>query len=128
MPFDSLKHSVFCITQVVFWDGQEAEYELKLTCDPWQHRFFDFSQVHPEILRQAAFLDKPRTRRELCRVVGLIEIGSRCARSATAQDWELIVKGKGGGTPRLLPAMSHAGQEARGRYKLNAGTVANRTM
>ena len=81
---------------------------------------FDYSQVHPEVLSQAAFLDKPRTRRELYCMVELIDIVSRCARIAYAQDWQLTGKGKAGGTQRPLPAMSHAGHEAWGRYKLIA--------
>ena len=73
MPFEALKHRFFGITQVAFLDGQEAEYEFKLTCDPWKHCFLDFSQVHPEVLSQASFLDKSRSPRELYRVLGLIE-------------------------------------------------------
>jgi len=45
MPFETLKHRFFELTQVAFWDGQEAEYEFKVTCDPLKHPFFDFTQV-----------------------------------------------------------------------------------
>ena len=31
------------------------------------------TNFHPDILRQAAFLDKPTTRKELRRIIGLVE-------------------------------------------------------
>ena len=40
-----LKHRVFDLNQVVFWDGLEADYEFKVTCEPLKHGFLDFSQV-----------------------------------------------------------------------------------
>jgi len=33
------------LSQVAFWEGQEAEDEFKLTCEPLKHRFLDFTQV-----------------------------------------------------------------------------------
>jgi len=30
---------------VAFWVGQEAKNEFKVTCEPFKHRFFDFTQV-----------------------------------------------------------------------------------
>ena len=83
---------------------------------------------HPEVLSQAAFLDKPRTRRDLYRVVGLIEerFSVRQERVRTGQGADRV--SERGGTPRPLPAMPHAGHEAQGRVKLNAGTVASRAM
>jgi len=45
MPFETLKHRFFELRQVAFWDGQKAEYEVKMTCDALKHRFFDFTQV-----------------------------------------------------------------------------------
>jgi len=44
MPFQTLKYRFFELTEVAFWDGQEAEYEFKVTCDPLKLRFFDFIQ------------------------------------------------------------------------------------
>ena len=83
---------------------------------------------HPEVVSQAAFLDRPRTGRELCRVVGLIEerFSVRQERVRTGQGADR--GSEGGGTPRPLPAMPHVGHEVRGRVKLNAGTVASRAM
>ena len=43
MPFETLKHRFFELTQVEFWDGQEAENEFKVTCDSLKHRFFKTS-------------------------------------------------------------------------------------
>jgi hypothetical protein len=48
---------------------------------------------HPDVLSQAAFLDKPRTRRELYRVVGLIE-----ERFSVRQERARIGQGPGGGS------------------------------
>ena len=49
MPFETLKLRFFEITQVAFWDGQDAEYEFNVKCDPLKHRFFELTEV--------AFLD-----------------------------------------------------------------------
>ena len=45
MPFETLKHRFIELTQVAFWDGQEAENEFKVTCEPLKHRFLDLKQV-----------------------------------------------------------------------------------
>jgi len=45
MPFEPLKHPYFDVTQVALWNGQEAENELKVSCDPLKHRFLDFNRV-----------------------------------------------------------------------------------
>jgi len=31
MPFETFKHRFYVLTQVAFWDGQEAENEFKVT-------------------------------------------------------------------------------------------------
>jgi len=36
MPFETLKHRFFELTLVAFWDGQKAEYEVKITCDAYE--------------------------------------------------------------------------------------------
>jgi len=40
-----LETSLFRHTHVEFWDGQEAENELKVSCELLKHRFYDFAQV-----------------------------------------------------------------------------------
>jgi len=45
VPCEPLKHRFYDLTQVAFWDGQEAENEFKVICDPLKHRFLDFTQV-----------------------------------------------------------------------------------
>ena len=45
MQFEILKNHIFELTQVAFWDGQEADNEFNVTCDPFKHRFFNFTQV-----------------------------------------------------------------------------------
>jgi len=45
MQFETLKHRFFETNQVSFWDGQEAENEFKVSCDPLKHRFLDLNQV-----------------------------------------------------------------------------------
>ena len=45
MPRQPLKHSFFDLTQVAFSDGQEAENELKMSCDHLKHRFLDLTKV-----------------------------------------------------------------------------------
>ena len=40
-----MKHRVFDLNQVVFWDGLQAENEFKVTCEPLRHGFLDFTQV-----------------------------------------------------------------------------------
>ena len=44
MPFETLKHRFVELAEDAFWDGQEAENEFKVKCDPLKHRFFDFTQ------------------------------------------------------------------------------------
>jgi len=44
MKFETLKHRFFELTQVAFWDGQEAEYEFKVKCDPFETSLF---RLHP---------------------------------------------------------------------------------
>jgi len=39
-----LKQRHLDLNQVAFWDIQEAENELKVTCEPLKQRFFDFTQ------------------------------------------------------------------------------------
>ena len=41
----ALEKSFFDLTHVAFWDGEEAENELKVSCDPLKHRFLVFTQV-----------------------------------------------------------------------------------
>ena len=45
MPREALKHPFFDLTQVAFWDGQEAENELKMSCDHLKHRLLDLITV-----------------------------------------------------------------------------------
>jgi len=40
-----LKHSFLDLSQVAFWDGQDAENEFNVTCEPLKHRFLDFTEV-----------------------------------------------------------------------------------
>ena len=57
--------------------------------------------LHPDVLSQAAFLGKPRSRRVLYHVIGLQ--GSLSNRNASAHVWERIRVVKGGD-----PASSHS--------------------
>ena len=45
MPREPLKHPYFDLTQVAFRDGQEAENELKMSCDHLKHRFLYLTKV-----------------------------------------------------------------------------------
>jgi len=45
MQCESLKHRFIDLSQVAFWEVEEAENELKLTWEPLKHRFFNFTQV-----------------------------------------------------------------------------------
>jgi len=45
MPREPLKRPFFDLTQVAFWDGQEAENGLKMSCDHLKHRFLDLTKV-----------------------------------------------------------------------------------
>ena len=45
VPFDTLKHPFFDLTQVAFWIGQEVENAYKVTWEHLKHSFFDFTQV-----------------------------------------------------------------------------------
>ena len=40
-----MKHRFLDLRQVAFWDGQDAENEFKVTCEPLKHRFLFFTQV-----------------------------------------------------------------------------------
>jgi len=45
MTFETIKHRFFELTQDRFWNGQEDEYESKVTCAPLKYHIFDFTQV-----------------------------------------------------------------------------------
>ena len=45
MPREPLKHLYFDLTQVAYRDGQEAEHELKMSCDNLKHRLLDLITV-----------------------------------------------------------------------------------
>jgi len=45
MPFETLEYRFFDLTQVAFWDGQEAENELKVTSEPLKHRFSTSNRI-----------------------------------------------------------------------------------
>jgi len=39
----ALENRFLDLNQVAFWDGQEAENEFKLPCEPLKHRIFGWS-------------------------------------------------------------------------------------
>ena len=45
MSCEPLKQPFFDLTHVGFWDGQEAENELKVSCDTLILHFLDITQV-----------------------------------------------------------------------------------
>ena len=52
MPFETFKHCFYDLTQVAFWDGQEAENEFKVTCEPLKHRFSTSIKLHFGIVKR----------------------------------------------------------------------------
>jgi len=53
MPCEPLKHPFFNLTQVAFWDGQEAENEFPVIGDYLKHRFLDITKVEFSACQEA---------------------------------------------------------------------------
>jgi len=67
--FHKSGRSVHTYIDEVFQDAEFLEYEAT------KQQLVEciIMNFHPDILKQAVFLDKPRSRKELTRVIGLIE-------------------------------------------------------